>query len=127
MRIWTWIPFAISVIMIGACSGTKYSDGPIVEWNKIDYDFGTIEEDVPVTTTFILTNISEKEIQIDNIRTTCGCTSPDWTQRVIEPQDTAHVLVEYDAKDKGEFAKVIKVFLNRQRKGESLFIQGEVK
>ncbi len=97
-----------------------------VSWDHDEHDFGKIPHQQPAFATFVMTNTSDEPIILDNVRTSCGCTSPIWNRDSIMPQDTAHIVVEYDAHDYGEFAKVIKVFINKQRKAEKLYILGEV-
>ncbi len=99
---------------------------PKVEWDKIEHDFGVLEHRKPVKTTFVFKNISDDSIRIDNIRTTCGCTSPIWSNEYVMSGDTSHIVIEYDSQDKGEFYKQIKVFFRKQRKAEKLLIYGDV-
>ncbi len=105
---------------------TIYPPEPKVEWDKTEHDFGVLEHKEPVYATFVLKNITNDSIRLDNVRTSCGCTSPIWTNEYIMPGDTSHIVIEYDAHDKGEFYREIKVFIRRQRKPEKLFVYGRV-
>ncbi len=97
-----------------------------VTWDRMEHDFGIIEYKEPTSTTFIMTNVSDDSLKIDNIRTSCGCTSPIWNYDYIMPGDTTHVTIEYDSQDKGEFYKQIKVFISKQRRPERLWVYGDV-
>ena len=98
------------------------------QWlTPLEYDFGVIAEDEPVRVDFQFKNTSEFPIFIDNVRTTCGCTAPNWNPEGIEPDSIGTITIEYDAKKSGYFRKKILVFFNHERRGERLYIEGEVK
>jgi len=98
-----------------------------VEWlTPIIHDFGDIIEKEPVEFKFEFKNASEEPMLIDNVRTTCGCTTPDWSWDPIEPDSTSFIRVVYDAKKQGFFNKKVKVFFSNQRKPTVLKIEGYV-
>lgn len=98
-----------------------------VEWlSPTSHDFGDIVHQKPVRFNFSFKNVSGSPITIDNVRTTCGCTTPDWQEAPIFPDSTSNITVEYDARDVGFFKKQIKVYLKGQRKAEKLWIEGFV-
>ncbi len=100
---------------------------PVVEWlDEKEHDFGDIERNKPVVKFFKFKNISGEPITIDNIRTTCGCTAPDWSIEPVEHDSTSQLRIEYDAQKAGYFRKKIKVFFNSQRKAEILYVEGFV-
>lgn len=88
---------------------------------------GDLPYETPVTHGFEFQNISSDTLRIDNVRTTCGCTLPDWSPAPIPPDSTSQITLEYDAEDKGRFRKKIKVYFDKQRRAEVLWIKGEVK
>lgn len=98
-----------------------------IEWlTPIEHDFGDIEHRQPAEFHFTFKNTSEDSILIDNVRTTCGCTTPDWTWDPIAPDSTSSIRVIYDAKKKGYFKKRVKVYFNNQRKATILKVKGYV-
>ncbi len=97
-----------------------------VTWNILEHDFGKIKNNEPVTILFKFTNITDKPIFIDNVRTLCGCTAPDWSYDPTLPNMIGEVKVDYDAKKEGPFEKSIKVFFHDQKKPDILWIKGEV-
>ena len=90
------------------------------------HDFGEIQEDEPAKFQFRFINVSDTPITIDNVRTSCGCTAPNWTETPIEPNDTSFIDIKYDAKKVGFFKKKIRVYFSGQKKAEKLYIEGEV-
>jgi len=100
---------------------------PGVEWlTPIEHDFGDVMQRQPVEYLFEFKNTSGDTMLIDNVRTTCGCTTPDWTYEPIAPDSTSQIRVVYDAKKKGYFKKKIKVYFSNQRKKTILRIKGYV-
>jgi len=99
-----------------------------VEWlTPTSHDFGNIPRDVPVECVFVYKNISSEPLTVDNVRTSCGCTAPEWdTGEVIMPDSTGQIRLVFDAHMPGYFYKLAKVYFSGQRKGEKLIIEGEV-
>lgn len=107
--------------------GSLFLGGSVVEWlGPKEHDFGNIKQGVPVDYTFKFKNIGDKPFVIDNIRTTCGCTAPDWSDLPVESNASDEIKITYDARKTGYFRKKIKVFFSEQRKGETLYVEGYV-
>ncbi len=107
--------------------GVHWAQGQDVEWlSGQSFDFGEIEKGKPVETTFQFRNLSPSPIVIDLVRTTCGCTIPEWSKTPIEPHQIGEIKVVYDAHKSGFFRKRIKVFFEGKRKAKKLTISGEV-
>ncbi len=97
------------------------------EWDTPkEHDFGDIQQRNPVSYNFVLHNTSDEPFLIDNVRTTCGCTAPDWSYDPIEPGSYSTIKVTFDAKKIGYFKKRVKVYLSCQKKAEVLVIEGWV-
>lgn len=98
-----------------------------VKWvDDLIYDFGDIEHEKAVKVVFAFQNSGTDSLRIDNVRTSCGCTTPDWGDLAVPPDSTGHIYIEYDAEDVGYFSKSIKVYFNGYRKAEKLAIEGYV-
>lgn len=115
-------------VLVMLCATSVYAQKePAIEWlTEKNFDFGDIEKDIPVTTVFKFKNNSEQAITIENVRTTCGCTAPDWQVEPILPRQTGQISIEYDAAKPRSFKKRILVFFNEIKKGEKLYISGYV-
>lgn len=99
----------------------------LIEWiAETEYDFGDLEKDKPVEHAFIFKNTSDEPITIENVRTTCGCTAPEWAFEPILPGETGEIRIEYDAHKPRYFRKRILVFFHEQKKSEKLYISGYV-
>ncbi len=96
--------------------------------NEKVHDFGTIKEkDGNVTTVFVLTNLNKEPLVINNVRTSCGCTTPEWTKEPIATGAQGHVKAIYAAAGRpGPFEKTITVDTNGSPNSISLTIKGTV-
>ncbi len=104
-----------------------FATGSNVEWlTPTEHDFGDIKQGVPVTVEFRFKNIGAQPLTIDNVRATCGCTSPNWEATVIEPGKEGSLKIEYDAFKPGYFRKKITIFFSGQRQAEKLYVEGYV-
>jgi len=116
------------ILFIGFTAlGASLMESEIIKWTTpLDHDFGTLEQGKPATYYFEFKNISPDPILIDNVRTSCGCTAPDWTYEPIESDSTTQIRIIFDAAKTGYFRKKIMVFVSGQRKAEKLYIEGTV-
>ncbi len=99
----------------------------VVAWlTEQNHDFGDLRAGRPVTCVFRFQNTSSDTILLQTVRTTCGCTAARYPETPIAPMAIGDITVEYDAAQSGHFSKKIRVFFDRQRKPEILWISGEV-
>lgn len=99
----------------------------IVTWVSPDtHDFGDITRNEPVSHEFTFKNVSGEAVTIDNVRTSCGCTTSDWPELAVQPDSLGSLVITYDAHDEGYFRKTIKVYFSGRRRAEWLFIEGNV-
>lgn len=99
----------------------------VVAWlTEQSHDFGNLRAGKPVTHIFRFQNVSTDTILLQTVRTTCGCTAVRYPETPIAPMATSDLTVEYDAAQSGPFRKKIRVFFDRQRKSEILWISGLV-
>lgn len=70
------------------------------EFEKTEFDFGTIQEGEVVEQVFTFKNSGQAPLVISNIQASCGCTSPDWTKSPIKPGDEGFVKVIFNSSGK---------------------------
>ena len=51
---------------------------PVMTFDKVEHDFGTIEQGTPQETIFKFTNTGEGPLIITNATSSCGCTVPQY-------------------------------------------------
>lgn len=92
------------------------------------HDFGKVAEEAgSVSCEFKFTNNGTKPLLIQDIRTTCGCTTPSYTKDPVLPGGQGTIKVTYSTKGRvGAIDKKVTVFTNEPDKVYSLQIKGEV-
>ncbi|MBX2965167.1 MAG: DUF1573 domain-containing protein [Cyclobacteriaceae bacterium] len=73
---------------------------PAIQFEKLDHDFGTIQEGKKVTYTYKFKNTGEAPLIIQGVQPTCGCTAPDWSKEPIPPGGEGFVKAEFDSSGK---------------------------
>ncbi len=69
----------------------------VIKVNAEKHDFGKIKQNVPVTTEFTITNLSDKPIVIENAWGSCGCTTPEIPKEPIAPNASTKLKVGYNS------------------------------
>ena len=86
---------------------------PVMEFEKMDHDFGVVTEGQKVSYTYKLKNTGQAPLIIQNAQPSCGCTVPDWTKEPIPVGGSGFVKAEFDTKGKvGPNTKTITVTAN---------------
>lgn len=98
----------------------------IAKFNTEVVDFGKIKQNVPVTATYIVTNIGAAPLIIDQALPSCGCTVSDYTKAPIAPGKTGYVKVTYNAADLGPVNKQVTVKFAGADDVKFLKFKGEV-
>lgn len=73
---------------------------PVIKFETIDHDFGTIKEGDKVNYVYKFTNTGEAPLIVQNVQPSCGCTAPDWSREPIPVNGTGFVKVEFDSNAK---------------------------
>lgn len=113
------------VFFIAAAAGLTVAAQEI-KFKKLEYDFGTFQEEKgKVSYTFEFTNSGKSDLIVQDVKASCGCTTPDWTKSPVKPGKKGFVEATYNADGRpGAFSKTVTVTTNA---GEQvLTIKGEV-
>jgi hypothetical protein len=100
--------------------------GPGLEFEVKEHDFGTLEQYGDGTFSFIFTNTGTEPLILSNVRSSCGCTVPEWPREPINAGTSSEILVKYDTKRIGTFSKSISVYSNANEMPVVLRIRGKV-
>lgn len=94
-HIWT---FAIAALLLMGLLAAGCATGkPKLELPQTQHDLGEIRQGEVVTVTFPVRNVGEKDLRIESVTTSCGCTSATVEPMVIPPQGEATLTVQYDS------------------------------
>jgi hypothetical protein len=101
---------------------------PTISFEQETHDFGNIrEEDGKARYDFQFTNTGGKPLIINQVKASCGCTSPDWSKEPILPGKRGFVSATYDPMNRpGPFNKSLTVISNATNPNMVLFIKGDV-
>ncbi len=102
------------------------SPAPSVAWNETTYDFGDIDQGIPVTHDFVFTNTTNEIVLITSVRPGCGCTATNYTKTPIKPGEKGSITAKFNAAAVGPFNKNIRVELGDDKLPITLFIKGKV-
>ncbi len=98
-----------------------------MEFEKIEYKFGKVDEGTMVKHTFKFKNTGNIPLIISEVAPQCGCTTTDFPKKPIAPNETGEITLELDTKNKkGEQDKNARVVANIEGGNLFLYLRGEV-
>ncbi len=106
----------------------KTEDGPKLEFEYTEYDFGELEEGPKAKISFKFTNTGNKPLILSDVKASCGCTTPYWPKEPIMPGKSETITAEYNTQGRpGPFNKAITITSNTDGGSKMIFIKGNVK
>ena len=114
------------LLFMVACSSPVTRNDAVIRFNGQEYDFGTIPLKEEVRYGFEFSNPGKTPLVISNVKTSCGCTIPEWPRKPVKPGAKGEIKVAYDAASPGVFHKTITVYFNGKGSPVLLSIKGQV-
>jgi hypothetical protein len=72
-----------------------------INFENLEFDFGTITEGEKVAHTYYFTNTGSAPLVLQNVSPSCGCTVPDsWPRDPIAPGESGKIEVTFDSNGK---------------------------
>ncbi|SDW77028.1 Protein of unknown function [Lutibacter oricola] len=100
---------------------------PVIEFDKTEYDFGTISEGEKVEGVFNIKNTGKTDLMVLSAKATCGCTVPTWPKEAIKPGESAELKFTFNSKGRsGKQTKSITLQTNTEKVTEIIRIKGMV-
>ena len=101
---------------------------PVMSFDKVEHDFGTINEGETVETVFKFTNTGNAPLMIVSARGSCGCTVPEYPKNTaIAPGETGEMKVSFNSSGKPNLQnKTVTITANTKTGRESLKIKAMV-
>jgi len=122
--------FLLTGMIFGMYSSATYSQSKTasISFNEISFNFGSMSEsDGEKTHKFEFTNTGGEPLIIQNVSTSCGCTTPEWTKQPVMPGQKGFVSAAYNPAGRpGPFEKYITVQSNAEPVSVKLTISGSV-
>lgn len=116
----------LGAILVLAMAQAQTTPAPeTLQFKETLFDFGKIPQGKPVYHSFVVTNTGTEAIKIDNVQTSCGCTTPEWSKEPVAPGASTTIKVGFNAAAGGIFEKYITVLYNGHQT-KQVIIKGEV-
>jgi hypothetical protein len=130
-------------LLLASCSGQNDSQGPESSKNREDvqaaeiqpvmvfdtliHDFGTIVEGEQVLCYFGYTNGGGEDLLITSVEASCGCTTPSWSEEPLGPGERGSLEIIFDTSGRsGIQRKVVTVMSNAANQVVRLTIRADV-
>ena len=101
-------------------------NAPEIKFNNVVHDYGTVEQHGNGRCEFKFTNTGKEPLILSNVRSSCGCTVPEWPRQPILPGQSDVIKVKYDTKRMGAINKSVHVYSNAKVSPIALKIKGKV-
>ena len=85
-------------------------------FNELSHEFGTVKEDTKHLYNFVVTNTGKKPLFIQDVKASCGCTTPKKPEKAIAPGKSDIIAVEFHPKvgQLGRQDKTVTVMANTE-------------
>lgn len=107
-------------------SAAENPNAPDISFEKTEHDYGKIMQHGDGNCEFKFTNTGKEPLILSNVRSSCGCTVPQWPKQPILPGESESIKVKYDTKRVGVINKSITVTSNAKTATVVLKIKGTV-
>jgi hypothetical protein len=97
----------------------------ILRLKETEHDFAKIPQGKPVYYLFEVVNTGKTPLKLDDVKASCGCTTPEWNPEPIAAGSTSIIKVGYNAASEGYFEKFITITYNTSQT-KQLKIKGTV-
>src|SRR3990172_1452466 len=110
LRLMSVLIVAFWLNFVFAEGGTK---GPAMQFEEMEYDFGTVVQGSAVKHTFKFKNVGTDTLKIAQVKTSCGCTAAWESSKVIPPKAEGQIEVSFNTGSRqGKASKTVYVYSN---------------
>ncbi len=119
---------SLSILFLLIVISNALAQKAAIKFEEDTFDFGNIkEENGPVEHKFVFANDGDAPLVIDNVRASCGCTTPAWTREPVAPGTKGFIVAKYNPLNRpGQFRKSLTITSNAVPSNTTVFIQGMV-
>ena len=97
-----------------------------ISFKEDTIQLGTILYNTENSSVFIFTNTGSVPLLINNVRSSCDCTSVKWDKHPIKPGETGEIQIVFKPNSLGAFLKTIEVYCNTLERVVNLKLRGNV-
>ena len=107
--------FATLAFAAGAQNEVKTevpANGAKIRFEELEHQYGTIQKGGNGDCEFTFWNDGNEPLILQNVKASCGCTTPSYTQKPVMPGKTGTIHVRYNTNNVGGFTKTITITSN---------------
>ena len=103
------------------------ANGPEIQLEKLYFDFGELKIGDIKEVTVSFTNTGNKPLILDDVISSCDCTTVDWSKAPVMPGKSATITAKYTADHTGVISKRVTILSNANTDRVILQLKGNVK
>ena len=88
------------------------ANGAKIRFTETEHNYGTIQKGGNGDCEFTFVNEGNEPLILSNVKASCGCTTPSYTQKPVMPGKTGTIKVHYNTNNVGGFSKTVTVTSN---------------
>ena len=108
--------FAMLGVAAGAQNEVKTNEVPAngakIRFEEMEHQYGTIMKGSDGNCEFKFWNDGNEPLILQNVKASCGCTTPSYTQKPVMPGQSGVISVHYNTNNVGGFSKTVTVTSN---------------
>jgi hypothetical protein len=121
------VPASVVNIPNSASGDADQGQLPVIEFSKLEHDFGKVIQGEVVTYSFRFKNTGKSDLIIANISAACGCTASKYPRTPVKPGAEDMVEVSFHSAGKQGFQnKTLSVAANTQPSNTVLTVKAQV-
>ena len=88
------------------------ANGAKIRFEEMEHQYGTIQKGGNGDCEFTFWNDGNEPLILQNVKASCGCTTPSYTQKPVMPGQSGVIKVHYNTNNVGGFSKTVTVTSN---------------
>lgn len=101
-------------------------NAPKISFESNVIDYGEIVKGADGVRYFNFVNGGKEPLILSNVRSSCGCTVPEYPRTPIGPGQESQIKIKYDTKRVGPFRKTVTIYSNVEGGAVVLTVKGRV-
>ena len=107
---------------------TASTEAAVMDFEKIEHDFGTITQGENVSHIFKFKNTGKSDLLITDAKGSCGCTVPEFPRTPIKPGESGEMKVTFSSAGRnGMQSKTVDITTNTATGHQQLLIKASIK
>ena len=88
------------------------ANGAKIRFEEMEHQYGTIQKGGNGDCEFTFWNDGNEPLILQNVKASCGCTTPSYTQKPVMPGKAGEIGVRYNTNNVGGFTKTVTITSN---------------